>query len=206
MRVVEVFADVWCPFTHVGLRRILARRRALGRDDIAFRIRAWPLELQNGEPLDADFVGEEIEALRAQVAGDLFAGFDRDAFPGSTLPALELAAAAYEHSVQQGEAVSLALRDALFEEGRNIASDDVLTRIAGAAHVTRGDDEHRRTAVLDDWAEGKRQGVIGSPHFFVGDDSFFCPSLAITRDDNGHLRVAFDAESFEAFLGRVFGD
>ena len=30
---IEVFADVLCPFTHVGLRRLVARRTELGRDD-----------------------------------------------------------------------------------------------------------------------------------------------------------------------------
>ena len=29
-QVVEVFADVVCPFTHVGLRRIVARPAKLG--------------------------------------------------------------------------------------------------------------------------------------------------------------------------------
>ena len=31
MTVIEVFADVTCPFTHVGLRRFVERRGELGR-------------------------------------------------------------------------------------------------------------------------------------------------------------------------------
>ena len=30
MTVIEVFADIACPFTHVGLRRLVDRRRTLG--------------------------------------------------------------------------------------------------------------------------------------------------------------------------------
>jgi hypothetical protein len=48
VRVVEVFADVSCPFAHVGLRRLVEQRDKLARDDIVLRVRAWPLELVNG--------------------------------------------------------------------------------------------------------------------------------------------------------------
>ena len=68
MALVEVFADVACPFTHVGLRRLVARRAALGRDDVVLRVRAWPLELVNGRPLAADAVAEEVVELTASVA------------------------------------------------------------------------------------------------------------------------------------------
>ena len=50
-----------------------------------------------------------------------------------------------------------------------------------------------------DWAEGRRRGVIGSPHFFVDDDGFFCPALNISRVD-GTLRIADNRAAFEAFI------
>src|SRR5688572_28654186 len=58
---VEVFADIWCPYAHVGLRRFLQRRWAAGRHDLILRVRGWPLELVNREPLDGDHVAEQIE-------------------------------------------------------------------------------------------------------------------------------------------------
>ncbi|MCC6183750.1 MAG: disulfide bond formation protein DsbA, partial [Microthrixaceae bacterium] len=61
MRTIEVFADVTCPFTHVGLRRMVAARQAQGRDDVVLRVRSWPLEVVNGAPLDAAFVAEEVD-------------------------------------------------------------------------------------------------------------------------------------------------
>ena len=60
MTVIEVFADVACPFAHVGLRRFAERRDELGRTDVALRVRSWPLEVVNGHPLDARLVAEEI--------------------------------------------------------------------------------------------------------------------------------------------------
>jgi hypothetical protein len=38
--VLEVFADVWVPFTHVVLRRLVEQRARLGRDDVVVRVRA----------------------------------------------------------------------------------------------------------------------------------------------------------------------
>ena len=135
MAPIEVFADICCPFTHLGLRRLVDRRRALGREEPRLHVRAWPLELVNGTPLDGELIGDEVDELRRQVAPDLFRGYDQSAFPHSSLPAFALAAVAYQRDLATGEAVSLALRAALFEEGRNIASPAVLAEIATRHHL-----------------------------------------------------------------------
>lgn len=202
--MIEVFADISCPFTHVGLLRLIEQRERLGRHDVVVRVRAWPLELVNDEPLDGDFVGEEIVALRNVVAPDLFREFDPTQFPTTTIPALALAAAAYRESDELGERVSLALRAALFEAGRDIGDPAELTAIANTAgmHALDLGDEQ---SVRDEWNEGKRRGVLGSPHFFVDDHDFFCPTLKITRVDD-HLSVEVDLDAFSTFLATVFGD
>lgn len=221
-RVIEVFADVACPFTHVGLRRLVARRERLGRADVVLRIRAWPLELVNGAPLRPAAVDEEVEELRRVAAPDLFTGFDVGRFPASSLPALALAAAASSSgdpssgdpssgdpsgsdpwgSDGRGEAVGLALRHALFEDGLDIADPGVLADVAATHGVEApGPGHHQR--VRSDWEEGRRRGVVGSPHFFVDGDDFFCPSLDVARVD-GRLRVTPDQAAFEAFLAVCF--
>ena len=202
--MIEVFADIVCPFTHVGLRRLVERRAAAGRTVPVLHVRAWPLELVNGEPLAGDFVAEEVAALREQVAPDLFGGFDATRFPSTSLPALTLVAAAYRRDVQLGEHVSLRLRDALFEEGADIGALDVLAEIATAngLDVPEVGDRDAITADLD---EGRRRGVDGSPHFFLGSEGFFCPSLEITRVA-GHLQVAFDAARFEQFARQALDE
>lgn len=183
MAVIEVFADVRCPFTHAGLRRLVERREERGGGP-ALRVRAWPLELVNGEPMDVDLVDEEVRALREQVAPDLFAGFSPAAFPETSLPALALTAAAYERDVEAGERVALALRWAMFEEGRDIADPEVLGDIARSAGMTWEDGDVGQR-VLDEWREGGERGVLGSPHYFVGTEGWFCPTLDISRDDAG---------------------
>jgi hypothetical protein len=106
---LEVFADVTCPFTYVGVRRLVAAREERGLAHARLRFRAWPLEIVNGVPLQADFVAHEIADIRAQVAPDLFAGFDPTVFPSTSIPAFGLAAAAYDRGDECGEFQSEAL-------------------------------------------------------------------------------------------------
>ena len=89
-------------------------------------VRAWPLEIVNGKPLDPAFIYEEVVDIRHQVAPDLFADFREDALPSSSIPALALTEAAYRHDAATGEQVALRLSDLLFEEGVDIAEPSVL--------------------------------------------------------------------------------
>lgn len=199
---IEVFADIWCPFAHVGLRAAAEQRRLLGRPDIGIVVRAWPLELVNGAPMDAHKAAHHANDLRAQVAPELFAHLDVDHFPGSTLDALALTVRAYRTGVEVGERTAFALRDALFEHGRDIGDARVLAEIANELGVALPDAADRRQ-VLDDWDEGKRRGVVGSPHFFSGGANLFCPALAITRTDAG-LSIEQDRAKLVSFLQACF--
>ena len=203
MPLIEVFADIWCPFAHVGLRALVAQRHVLGREDVGLWIRAWPLELVNSEPLDARHVAQEIADLRPQVAADLFAGFAEDSFPATSLPALALAAGAYRRDNHTGERVSLGLRNALFEEGRDICDAGVLASIARAHDVDLASPDDHET-VRADWREGRRRGVQGSPHFFCDEISAFCPALDISKDDQDHLHVRANPAELERFIAQCF--
>ena len=199
---IEVFADVVCPFTHVGLRRLVEYRARMHREDVGIRVRAWPLELVNGEQVPRELLVEEIAELRETVAPDLFTGFAAERFPMSSLPALALIAAAYRSDLEHGERVSLALRAALFEAGRDLADPAELLRIG--APLTSDDLRAGEADVQADYAEGRARGVIGSPHFFVDGHGFFCPTLAIERVE-GQLHISFDATGFDEFMEQCFG-
>ena len=202
MPVIEVFADLVCPFTHVGLRRFVEHRTRLAREDVTLLVRAWPLEIVNGQPLDAQATAGKVADLRDQVAPDLFAGFDASNFPTTSMPALALAVAANATDARTGERVNLALRDLLFEQGADLTDLDTLSRVAAEHGVTV--DLRDSEAVLADHAEGVERGVIGSPHFFTPDGGFFCPALDIGHDPDGHLAITTDAAGFEAFLASCF--
>jgi len=201
--VVEVYADVTCPFAYAGLGALMRHRHERGRDDVVIRVRAWPLELVNGKPLDPLHTAEHVEALRAQVTPDLFAHFEPAHFPRTALPALALVAAAYRVGDRVGEDVSMALRRALFEEAADISQPGVLAEVA-RAYGTGATGPADDAAVLADWHEGQARGVQGSPHFFCGDADAFCPSLDISRDGGGLLHLRRDTDALDDFLAGCF--
>ena len=205
MRTVEVFADVLCPFTHVGLHTLVDRRTERGLDAPRLRIRAWPLELINGKPLDPDHIAAEIAALRHSVRPDLFSGFSAETFPQTSMAAFALSAAADRTGDSAlVEEVGMALRDAVFEHGLDIGRPEVVRAVAARFGLTPLDADATAAAVRADWEEGKRRGVLGSPHFFTVDGgSWFCPGLDIGRDSRGDFVVAWK-QGTEGFVESVF--
>ena len=207
MSTVEVFADVLCPFTHVGLHTLIDRRTERGLAEPRLRIRAWPLELINGQPLDPDHIAAEIVALRGSVRPDLFDGFSVDTFPSTSMAAFALTAAADRTGdpvlIEQ---IGRALRDNVFEQGRDIGDPAVVQTVADRFGLTPLAADATAAAVRADWDEGKRRGVVGSPHFFTpGGGGWFCPGLAISRDAAGEFVVAWKQGS-EAFVDSVFSE
>lgn len=200
---VEVFADVWCPFAYVGLTRFLQARDEMA-PDLAVVIRAWPLEWVNGAPLDAALVVEEAEDLRHQVAPELFSGVAAEQFPATTILALALTAAGYRHNLTTGETVAMRLRRALFEEGTDISDPAWLAPLAREHGLSLPDPDIARRLVVEDHQRGLTIGVQGSPHFFAGDRSSFCPSLHISRH-KGQLQVAADPDRLRQWLSDVLG-
>jgi predicted DsbA family dithiol-disulfide isomerase len=200
---VEVFADIWCPFAYVGLRAAFAQRARSGHTGVPIVVRAWPLELVNGTPMSAAGAHDHADELREQVAPDLFADLDITRFPTSTLDALALCAHAYRSAPSLGERAAMAVREALFEHGRDISQLSVLQEIAGELGTGMPDAADSAT-VRADWAEGIARGVVGSPHFFSGELSMFCPSLNISRVPGAGLTISADAERLAAFLAQCF--
>ena len=206
MSTVEVFADGLCPFTHVGLHTLIDRRAERGLGGPRLRIRAWPLELINGAPLEPDHIAAEIVALRASVRPDLFTGFSTNTFPRTSMAAFALTGAADRTGDPVLiEEVGMVLRDAVFEQGLDIGRPEVVQTMAARFGLTPLDADATEAAVRADWDEGRQRGVVGSPHFFTPDGvGWFCPGLAISRDTAGNFVVAWK-EGTAAFVDSVFG-
>ena len=201
--IVEVFADITCPFTHVGLKRVVHHIAEIERP-VAVHVRAWPLEWVNGSGLEIDAVEMKAKALAEQLGVDDFSGLRHDRWPATTIPALGLAALAYQRDMATGLAVSLELRMALFEHGIDVGDPDVLAQIA----ANRGlpvPGESSRELVQADYDDGRQRGVSGSPHFFVGGDNFFCPALDLGHDEHGNLTARLDTVGLAAFFERIDG-
>lgn len=188
-----------CPFAHVGLRRFVAERDSRGVD-LLMRVRAWPLERVNGHAESGKELAPKVQALRDSVAPELFRGFDADSFPATSWPALVAEAAAYLDDPTRGERFSMAVRTALFEDGRDISDAKVISELLDG--VADDDDRDAAEQVMADWHDGQARQVIGSPHFFVGGEDFFCPSMTIERS-GGVLDIAFDKSGFDEFVNRA---
>lgn len=197
---VEVFAEITCPFAYVGLKHV-AEHVAEIDAPVEIIVRSWPLEWVNGTGLDVAGVEAKAEALRAQLGIDDFAGLCADTWPRTTVPALGLAAAAYEIDAVTGLTVSLALRTALFEDGADISDPETLAAIA-ATHGVEFDPADD-SAVRAQYEDGRARGVRGSPHYFVDADDFFCPALDLDRDADDHLIARFDPDGLARFLASV---
>jgi predicted DsbA family dithiol-disulfide isomerase len=201
MKHVEVYADITCPFTHVGLKRVMQHVGEMS-EPAEVIVRSWPLEWVNGTPLDIDAVLVKARALSEQLGVDDFDGLHADAWPSTTVPALNLVATGYACDNATGLTISLEIRAALFERGENVADPEVLASIA-AAHGLPAPASEPSAAVLADYDGGRKRGVKGSPHFFVASDDFFCPALDLGHDADGHLTARFDADMLDAFFARI---
>jgi predicted DsbA family dithiol-disulfide isomerase len=173
----------------------------MGRDDVALRVRAWPLELVNGEPMAFAKAQGNAEDLAAQVAPGLFSGLREETWPSSTLEGLALVEAAYRIDGPTGERASLALRDALFEEGCDVSDPSQLAELASTFGVSAVTDVDR-AAVLASLEEGRARGVAGSPHFFCGEADSFCPSLDIGRTEAGGRTIELRRDALRDFLAQ----
>lgn len=180
--MIEVFADLWCPFAYVGLEIVREQRDALA-PDVMVRVRAWPLELVNNAPMNVEKTAHHVHDLREQLATKLFSGFNEASFPSTTLPALALVNAGYRAGV--GEDVDRRVRAALWEDGTDIGDPNEVRSLAAEFELSI--DAADTAAVFANVEDGQSRGVKGSPHFFCGDRDEFCPSLSLRRDDEGAL-------------------
>ncbi|HYL52414.1 MAG TPA: DsbA family protein [Acidimicrobiia bacterium] len=204
MSQLEIFAEIVCPFTHVSLRRLIDARDGSGAN-VPVRVRAWPLELVNSRPQDPDVVAREIDALRVEIAPELFKGFEPSRLPRTSIPAFGLAAAAYEgHGHAKGEAVSLALRDAVFEDGLDVGEPEVIAMLAERFGIEPPPSGYADLSARADWHRGMERHVQGSPHFFLGSRDWFCPGLTI-RHQGGDYDIRVDETRRREFYASAFG-
>ena len=109
-----------------------------------------------------------------------------------------MAAIAYEAGPSIGEAVSLRIRDALFEQGRDVSDEKVLREIGAEFGVEPVPRSVARTFAGRDWDRGRMHGVKGSPHFFADGHDWFCPTLSIAKSD-GDYDITIDEAGQRAF-------
>ncbi len=127
MTEIEVFADVGCPFAHMGLSMLVderARRESVRRETPGPGLATGDRQWQTGSKRGRRRKGRSAAA--SQLGTGRFHDFDGSAYASTFLPAMELTAAAFEADPRIGEAVALEVRDLTFEQSVDVADSAVL--------------------------------------------------------------------------------
>ncbi|MGH2750216.1 MAG: DsbA family oxidoreductase [Actinomycetota bacterium] len=218
---VVLFADIACPWAHAAVHRWHSTRTRLGlQDRLALDVRAFPLELINGQSTPKRILDAEIPVVGGVEPG---AGWQvwqgrPDEWPVTILPALEAVYAAKRQSLEASAELDRALRLALFRDSRNIS---MLHEIMGVAVSAPGVDEgslenalvegEARRAIFGDLEVAKTHKVEGSPHFFFPDGTSV-HNPGVTVDWEGKHGEGFPVVSrdepwiYEELLTRAAGE
>lgn len=173
---VEVWSDIRCPWATVTLHRL---RRARDRHglDVAFDVRAWPLEWVNDQGAQRRIVEPETAVL-SNHEPEVFSRFRGESWPSTFLPAFELVAAARRAlGLRAAEDVDYALRLRFFRHSADVSLRHELVCACADAAVDAErvmavwDSEPVRADVRADYARSASLPIQGSPQIFWPDGS-----------------------------------
>ena len=179
-RTVTIWSDIGCPWASLAVWRLHARRAALGLDDVvSIDHRCFPLELFNERPTPRAILDAEIEVLAPLVPEAGWRPWQGapSEYPVTTLPPLEAVQAAKAQGLAASERLDLALRRALWRDGRCVSLRSEVLAAADTAGVDVKalaealDAGTARRAVIADWQAAADGLAKGSPHVFLGDGS-----------------------------------
>ena len=180
---VDVFADYVCPFCYLGLQSLgeyeRQRDEPLDREWHPFDLRAQKRDadgeidhsVEDGKDEDYfDEVRENVARLKTEYGAEEMLGLD-DIPDVDSLDAQVASLYVQETSPDAWAAFDDALYAALWEDGRDIGSADVIADVAdsvgldGAAVADTVADETWRSRVFDRFDDAQREGITGVPTF-----------------------------------------
>ena len=192
--LVDVVADIVCPWCYVGVKSFLVARGAL-EDEFAVTVRYRPYQLNPETPAagvdrnayyarkfpDKERLASAREAIRANARASGF-DFDPSAPPHlpNTLKAHQLIAAAQEPNLQ--ERTTLALYEAFWDRLEDIGDDETLVAIGESAGMSRARAADALAcggpAAAAEAEAFRRAGVSGVPTFIIGERTGFSGGMA----------------------------
>lgn len=152
---------------------------------VRFRLRAFPLEVADGEAAPRDILEQEWWLAALQEPSARFAPFRGDEWPTTTLPAFDAVWCATKQNEALAHAYDLRIRQAFFAESRNIGRRDVLLTLAEEVgfdmqeFVRTFDSGVARVNVLEERRVGQEQyRVRGTPTLMLADGTRLRPPMA----------------------------
>jgi predicted DsbA family dithiol-disulfide isomerase len=176
---IVVWSDIACPWATAAVHHVHAARARLGLEgSVTLDHRAFPLELLNSRTTPKAIVDAEVPVVGAIAPDFGFSVWTRDpaTYPSTVLLALEAVQAAKEQSLAASDRLDLALRRAMFADGRHVGMRHVVLGVAAkvpevdaVALEAALDDGRGRQAVIGQWRAIPDAGIQGSPHLFLPD-------------------------------------
>lgn len=211
-----LWSDVGCPWSHAAVTRWRRERERRGLEGRVFLDhRSFPLELFNRRPTPKRILDAEIPVAGALAPEAGWQAWQRQPYEYavSTLLALEAIHAAKQQGLRASEELDVALRRAFFGQSRNVSLHHEIVEIAGECDGVDADAVDAalrrgsfRRFVFDDMEKARASNVKGSPHFFLGEESWHNPGVqmkwigragegfpVVEKDDPEVFAAMFDA-------------
>ncbi|HEX8439847.1 DsbA family oxidoreductase [Archangium sp.] len=202
---ITVYQDVLCAWCYLADVRLESLKQEFG-DLIRWRVRPYPLRLNDKRPTDKELRGLTEEVRRAQqepeplarlLSTELWQGGDA---PRSSIPALAALEAARLQSPTARSHLARAMQRAALEQGVNVTRTDVIFELANRVGLDMGPfsaafhSEDTRKLILDEHQLAASRGVRGVPTLVIGGRWMVC----------GLREVAEYREHIVTCLGKLY--
>ena len=182
---ITVYQDVLCAWCYLAESRLEALRQEFG-DAVRWKVRPYPLRIQETPPSERELRGLAEEVERAQreadplarrISRDIWIGGDP---PRSSVPALAALEAARLQGPQAHTFLARAMQRAALEQGVNVTRTDVVFELASRVGLAMNDfsaayhSEETRKLILNEHKLAASRGVKGVPTLVIGGRWMVC--------------------------------
>jgi predicted DsbA family dithiol-disulfide isomerase len=182
---ITVYQDVLCAWCYLADLRLETLKQEFG-DLIRWRVRPYPLRVQDKRPTEKELRGLTEEVCRAQqepepvaklLTTELWRGGDA---PRTSIPALAALEAARLQSPAARAHLARAMQRAALEQGVNVTRTDVIFELASRVGLDMGPfsaayhSEGTRKLILDEHQVAASRGVRGVPTLIIAGRWMVC--------------------------------
>ena len=182
---ITVYQDVLCAWCYIADLRLETLRHEFG-DTVRWRVRPYPLRVQDTLPTQRELRGltEEVQRAKSEpepvarlLTTELWQGGDP---PRSSLPGLAALEAARLQGPQARAYLARAMQRAALEQGVNVARTDVVFELASRVGLAMNDfsaafhSEETRRLILDEHRMASARGVRGVPTLVISGRWMMC--------------------------------
>ena len=182
---ITVYQDVLCAWCYLADLRLETLKQEFG-DMVRWRVRPYPLRVQDKRPSEKELRGLTAEVSRAQqepepvarlLSTELWRGGDP---PGSSIPALVALEAAHLQGPTARAHLARTMQKTALEQGVNVTRTDVIFELASRVGLNMSPfsaafhSEDTRKLILDEHQLAASRGVRGVPTLVIAGRWMVC--------------------------------